>query len=156
VTASLSDRTGHAELSESFGLTLSEWRLLANVAADPAMTFSKLAQRLHQDKGQLSRSLMRLAGQGLLKTDRTPSDLRGIEIKLTRDGAKLYRKIFEVVKMRNSALRDLYNATEWKQFNAFLQRLQVFVEEQFQVQKLGDVRPARAKTASRTKQGKSR
>ncbi len=63
VLASLNDRSGHAHLKETFGITLSERRVLGNRAERNCATFSEFGAAMMIDKGQFSRTAMALAAR---------------------------------------------------------------------------------------------
>jgi DNA-binding MarR family transcriptional regulator len=128
VLASLNDRSGHAHLKEAFGLTLSEWRVLGNIAARARASFSDIADAMLIDKGQLSRTVAALAGRGLIVSVVTPADRRGTTLEMTAAGRRFHSRVLAFAMERNEALLSCLDTRERHQLDAMLRKLMLFVE----------------------------
>ena len=91
-------------LSSPYSLT--EVRVLYEIAHREKSTASDLAEELGLDPGYLSRLLAKLQHQGLLRRQRSPSDGRQSFLSLTRKGQRVFRPLEtrsnqQVAKMLN-------------------------------------------------------
>lgn len=71
-------------------LSLTEARLLYELAHRPNGTAKKLAQELGLDEGYLSRILRTFKERGLIERERSPSDGRQVLLRLTERGQKTF------------------------------------------------------------------
>ncbi len=129
--AGLNDRSGHAHLMEEFGVTLGEWRVLAIVAADAPLTFADLARATLLDKGQLSRTVRRLATRGWVLSVRTKGNGRSVDLHMTAAGRRQALRISDFAAERNRVMLTTLNAAERVTVFALLDRLSAFVETEF-------------------------
>jgi DNA-binding MarR family transcriptional regulator len=83
------------------GLNDFDWLVLSFIGTnfDPAV--STICGRLRRDKGQVSRSVTRLTGDGLVRREQLRAPLR-----LTERGAEVNRQIDRILKERNRTLLD--------------------------------------------------
>jgi DNA-binding MarR family transcriptional regulator/GNAT superfamily N-acetyltransferase len=93
----LDDGLLHSEFS------LSEARVLFELAHREGWTASELAQELGVDNGYLSRMLKRLVSRGIVARTRLPSDARQSELRLTKSGRAAFAPL-------NRAARDQVSA----------------------------------------------
>jgi DNA-binding MarR family transcriptional regulator len=147
VLANLNDRSGHAHLKESFGLTLSAWRVLGNIAHHKRASFSGIANAMSIDKGQLSRTVSALVSRGLIAASATPGDRRGVTLSLTPEGARFHVRVLAFAVERNAALLSCLSKPEQRAFNAMLEKLATFIEVEHAALSFGNARDA--ETAAR-------
>ena len=76
-----------------FGLSIPEWRILANLGRFGPLYAGELAERSSLDKPKVTRALQRLEGGGLLQRAIDAQDRRQVRLALTRRGRALFRQI---------------------------------------------------------------
>lgn len=104
ILAKLLDRRTVAMLSESCGLNVAEWRVLAQIAENAPSTVRWLAERMRVDRAEISRASASLASRGLATRERDPADARSVLLRPTEAGLALYR---EIMPKRQALHRDL-------------------------------------------------
>ncbi len=77
----------------SHQLKTPEWRLIAVLAQDGAMTPLAIGQRTRMDKVTVSRAAMNLIERGLLRRNPNPNDQRSHLLSLTPSGRKVYEQV---------------------------------------------------------------
>ena len=78
---------------DAAGLTLPQWRVIRALAEGGAHDAAELAEKCAVLPPSLSRILAGLEERGLLARDKGDDDGRRLVIKLTEDGAALFREI---------------------------------------------------------------
>lgn len=76
-----------------FGLSIPEWRVLANLGRFGPLYAGELAERSSMDKPKVTRALQRLQAAGLLQRTVDAEDRRQVRLALTRRGRALFREI---------------------------------------------------------------
>ena len=71
---------------ERFGLSIPEWRILANLGRFGPLYAGELAERSSMDKPKVTRALQRLEAGGLLRRAIDADDRRQVRLALTRRG----------------------------------------------------------------------
>lgn len=89
-----------------YGLTLNEWRALsiAWLFGDPGLTLTQLANEAGFDAGLASRLVATLVDKGLLARTSRTQDARFIDVRPTRRGDQLARRMFRLSEQRNERL----------------------------------------------------
>ena len=77
-----------------YGITRREWRLIAILAVQGAMSPSALAEQAHIDRARTSRVITLLCGKKLSVRSPVPGDHRRAQIALTDQGHRLYQELF--------------------------------------------------------------
>ncbi len=77
-----------------YGITRREWRLIAILAVQGALSPSALAEQAHIDRARTSRVITMLCGKKLALRSPVPGDHRRARITLTDEGRRLYRELF--------------------------------------------------------------
>lgn len=95
---------------DKFGVSVTEWRLLAYFKIYPWSTASMACELMGLDKGAVSRSLGALVADGYLES--RPQGLRRVEYRVTRKGNKLHDNIYKFAMAREEALLDGMTAQE--------------------------------------------
>lgn len=75
------------------GLTRTEWRVMANLAAQPDLTASEIGRITFTDKTKVSRAVQALEDAGWLMRQTDPQDRRRETLALTDAGRILCRQI---------------------------------------------------------------
>lgn len=155
VLANLNDRAGHAHLKETFGVTLSEWRVLGNIAVAQPATFSGIAGAMVIDKGQLSRTVAALVKRGLIASSVNARDRRGVVLSLTARGTRFHERVLAFAAERNAALVSGLYAHERRTLDAILAKLAAYVEVEHAALARGNAREAEAAARKATSLGRT-
>src|SRR4029078_1730093 len=75
---------------ERFGLSIPEWRILANLGRVGALYAGELAERSSMDKPKVTRALQRLEAGGMLRRAIDAEDRRQVRLALTRRGQSVF------------------------------------------------------------------
>lgn len=79
--------------ADRFGLTIAEWRVLANLGAAGALTAGEIAARSSLDKPKVTRALHRLKARGLILRVTGKDDRREAHIRLSAAGQRMFDDI---------------------------------------------------------------
>jgi DNA-binding MarR family transcriptional regulator len=79
--------------AQKFGLSVAEWRVLANLGARGSMTAGELAVHSSLDKPKVTRALQRLQTRGLIVRTTGPDDRREVHVHLSASGWRMFRDI---------------------------------------------------------------
>lgn len=82
-----------AIFSSEFGVSLSEWRILALLGQQRTMISTNISQRTKMDKAKVSRAVHKLDKEGFLHRERDEQDHRVSHLSLTQSGVTLYNSI---------------------------------------------------------------
>lgn len=110
-------------LQRDFDLDPREWRILGMLGAYAPMSLQGLAREVNIDKSLASRAVSLMIDRGLLQRDSDESDGRGVQLSLTPQGKKLYRRVFPKAVQRNEELLSVLNAEERAVFDRALNLL---------------------------------
>jgi DNA-binding MarR family transcriptional regulator len=129
-------RAGILAQRRLFGLSETEWRIMTQLGETAPLSLNGLAERMMQDRGQLSRAVKAMVERGLLTRDRKPGGPE-IEIALSDDGRALYGRMVEWVKERDRALTDGVPAEDvevvWRVLGTMRDHAQALVEQEQQL-----------------------
>jgi DNA-binding MarR family transcriptional regulator len=87
------ERTGkrfEVAYRESYGISRTEWRILAHLGSYGDMTAAAVSRRSHTEKSKLSRAVSTLEAEGLLQREQSPSDRRTERLQLTDKGRAVF------------------------------------------------------------------
>lgn len=79
--------------TKEFGLSIPEWRVLANLGRFGPLKAGELAERSSMDKPKVTRALQRLEARGLTQRTVVSADRRQVRLTLTRRGRLVFRQI---------------------------------------------------------------
>lgn len=79
--------------SSEFGVSLSEWRILALLGQQKTMISTDISQRTKMDKAKVSRAVHKLDKEGYLHRERDEQDHRVSHLSLTQSGIRVYNAI---------------------------------------------------------------
>lgn len=79
--------------SERFGLSITEWRVMAVLGRYPDLSANEVAQRTAMDKVAVSRAVARLLESGRLQRDIHDDDRRRSVLRLSDAGYTIYDQI---------------------------------------------------------------
>lgn len=75
---------------ESYGISRTQWRILAHLGSYGDMTAAAVSRRSHTEKSKLSRAVSVLEAEGLLQREQSPSDRRTERLQLTDAGRAVF------------------------------------------------------------------
>lgn len=102
--ANLSSATTTLRVERKYGLTLLEWRSIGQLGGFAPLSLKELARRAGFEKSYASRTISGLIERGLVASERSDSDGRGVMLSLTPKGKALYETAFEDAVARNERL----------------------------------------------------
>jgi DNA-binding MarR family transcriptional regulator len=121
--ARLADRDAGAAYADACGLGVSEGRCLAAIGAFEPLSLVDLARAANQDKGHASRSAKALVARGLVAKEASPSDARGVVLRLTRAGRPVHARAMKMIGARNDAAFAALTAAERRTLADLLDRV---------------------------------
>ena len=107
-----------------FGLRIPEWRLVAVIAEDGAMSQQALCGRTRMDKVTVSRAAIALADRGLIAREANPDDQRSHLLTLTREGWALYEQVSPKALELEQRIFEGIDPEELARFSAMLDRIE--------------------------------
>ncbi len=107
-----------------FGVGITEWRVMALLAAEPWSAPVQISEATGLDKGAVSRSLRDLAESGFVETRDDGGKSRRLPIALTRKGLAVHDQIVEEALAREAFLLKGFSADERAALRSFLARIQ--------------------------------
>ena len=110
--------------SDEYGLTIPEWRVIANLAEHNTLNARQIVQFTTLEKSTVSRAVNNLSARGLVSQQRTEGDNRVKDLALTEAGETLYRSIVpRALAWERDLLEDL-NAGEYRDLLHSLYKLE--------------------------------
>jgi DNA-binding MarR family transcriptional regulator len=96
--------------AQRFGVNVTEWRILALLAIEPAISASRICHVIGFDRGPVSRTLAQMQSRKLVSIKTDPRDARSHLISLTAKGRTTHDDVIAVALERErrllSCLRD--------------------------------------------------
>ncbi len=108
-----------------YGMTRTQWRVMANLGRFGSLSASDICRTAHIDKTKVSRAVAQLEGWGYLTRSKVEADKRREMLALTRDGQVVFARLgaqalafqaelaqrlgAERLAMLDTLLRDLIN-----------------------------------------------
>ena len=108
----LLDRYSSPAVSERFGLSLAEWRMLSHIHAGKSVTAFWLCRRLQADRAEVSRACASLIQRGYVLSKPNPADKRSALLELTRSGHAMYRRIMPIRLQLQKELTEALDRNE--------------------------------------------
>jgi DNA-binding MarR family transcriptional regulator len=121
--ANLLSRSAEQRYRREFGVSLWEWRTVALLGAAEPQSLLHLARAAGIDKGQMSRVVSGLARRRLVMRDANVEDGRGVHLRLSKSGRKLYAGLIGAAAERDAAFRNCLSAAEKNVFAKILSKL---------------------------------
>lgn len=111
---------GIAETYERrFGLSVTEWRVIAIIGRYPGLSATEVAQRSAMDKVAISRAVRRLLEQGRVEREHSNADRRARHLHLSVAGREIYDQIVPAALAFERRIRAALSDEE----NRILERL---------------------------------
>lgn len=122
----LADRisTGLSQIyAREYGLSIPEWRIVANLAQSRVLNARQIVDRTGMEKSRISRAVRRLTDRGLVSGRRKLADNRAVDLALTDDGETLYRQLVPRALDWERDLLDCLSAAEYRDLMHLLSKL---------------------------------
>jgi DNA-binding MarR family transcriptional regulator len=123
VAAHTVSRALSAIYTREFGLSIPEWRVLANLGRFGPLNAGELAERSSMDKPKVTRALQRLEARGLTQRSIVTEDRRQVRLTLTRRGRLMFRQIAALALEWEAELLGALEPGERKALDRILTKL---------------------------------
>ena len=122
--ANLLSRGAELRYRREFGVSLWEWRTIAllGAVAEP-LSLNHLAHAAGIHKSQMSRVVSGLAKRKLVMRDANDADGRGLHLRLSKSGRKLYGGLIGAAAERDQAFNDCLSKNEKEVLERCLSKL---------------------------------
>lgn len=107
----------------AYGMTRTQWRVLANLGKFGAMTARDICRISHMEKTKVSRAVAALEDRGLLTRTPDPGDRRAEILSLTDQGAQVFADLGQRGIAFDAALRAELGPDAVAHLDALLARL---------------------------------
>jgi DNA-binding MarR family transcriptional regulator len=104
--AEATSRAFRAIYREDYGLTRTQWRVMANLGRFGAMTAGEICRASHVEKTKVSRAVAALESRGLLARLRSDQDRRAENLVLTGKGQTVFADLGQRAIRYDRDLRD--------------------------------------------------
>ena len=104
ILANKLSRGASAIYQREFGVSVTEWRIMSQLAIEPGIPASRICQVIGFDKGPVSRSLATMERKGILTIEVDQADARRRVIALTEAGRALHDRVIVVALERERRL----------------------------------------------------
>lgn len=113
-----------------FGLSVTEWRIIAVIGRYPGLSASEVVERTAMDKVAISRAVKRLEARGLVERAEHASDRRRRPLRLSPDrGRPVFEEIVPRAQQYEASLLASLGARELAQLEHLLARLEASAHE---------------------------
>jgi DNA-binding MarR family transcriptional regulator len=119
----ITDRASSDAYAQEFGLPVGEARCLAAIGNFAPVSINQLAARANLDKGQASRAAQALADRGLVVKEADPADARGVLLRPTPQGRRLWTRVMRLIARRNEEIFGCLSPAEQAQLAGLLDRV---------------------------------
>lgn len=114
--------------SAEFGITISEWRILAMLGQQDSMISTDISQRTKMDKAKVSRAVQHLEKLGHILRVKDQKDHRISHLSLTDKGVDLYNAIVPKALEWEGGLVNNLTAEEYRDLHNLLNKLDQQIE----------------------------
>ncbi|SFI83215.1 DNA-binding transcriptional regulator, MarR family [Bosea sp. OK403] len=108
---------------ERFGVGVTEWRVISQLAIEPAIAAQRICEVIGLDKGAVSRSVAALVAARHVTERPDDRDARRQVLELTPSGYALHDELIALATARERLLLEGFTAEEKAQLTGFLHRL---------------------------------
>ena len=115
--------------TKEFGLSIPEWRVLANLGRFGPLNAGELAERSSLDQPKVTRALQRLESRGLTQRAIVSADRRQVRLTLTRRGRLQFRQIAALALEWEAGLLGALSPVERSTLDRILTKLTRRAEE---------------------------
>ncbi|GGW41382.1 MarR family transcriptional regulator [Gemmobacter lanyuensis] len=121
--AEATSRSFHATYKASYGMTRTQWRVLANLGKFGSMTARDICTISHIEKTKVSRAVSALEAEGLLTRSPSPQDRRAEILALTDQGRVIFADLGQRAIAYDQALRAQIGPEIAAQLDDLLRRI---------------------------------
>ena len=97
---------------EAYGITVSEWRVVAHLSQANSVSVREIHKRVDMDKPKVSRAASRLEGAGFITKTVNPHDRRLVELELTNKGREMIEALTPIARRYQDQLEALMRDPE--------------------------------------------
>lgn len=112
-----------------FGLSIPEWRVMANLGRAAPLSANEVAERTSMDKVKVSRAISRMQAAGLIKRETDPRDNRVSRLQLSARGKRIYDKIAPMALAWEREFLSVLSESEIAVFDKILGKLDKRIRE---------------------------
>lgn len=112
-----------AYYQKNFGINVTEWRIISQLAIEPGIPASRICHVIGFDKGPVSRNLAAMQKRGLVAIRTAPDDGRTHSISLTARGRAVHDKVIVAALERERRLLSCLKKDEREVLIDLLRRL---------------------------------
>jgi len=123
------DRGSIDAYAQELGLAVGEARCLAAIGRFAPVSINQLATRANLDKGQASRAAQALVDRGLVSKETSRTDARGVQLKPTVEGKRLWARVMRLIERRNEEIFGCLSVAEQRQLASLLDRVLAHARE---------------------------
>jgi DNA-binding MarR family transcriptional regulator len=113
----------HALYRDRYGMTRTQWRVLANIGKFGAMTARDICAISHIEKTKVSRAVAVLEREGMLMRSPSTEDRRVEILSLTDAGRAAFAELGKLAIAYDTALRERLGAADAALLDTLLRRL---------------------------------
>lgn len=106
-----------------YGLSIPEWRILANLAEHGVLNAKQIVATTSMEKSKVSRAVKSLADRGLILQQRKAADNRARDLALTEAGLSLYAELVPRALAWEGQLLECLSVSEYRDFMYMLGKL---------------------------------
>lgn len=132
--AKLLDRCTTRLLQASSGLSVAEWRVLAQLANHSPASVRQLAEQAWVDRAEVSRAAASLEHRGFVERRANPKDRRSPLLYCSEQGMELFRRVAPSRRQFHKSLTDLLTPAESRQMEAALLTLATHCVDELQIE----------------------
>lgn len=123
VLAQLVSESLHDLYAEPFGLSVTQWRVMAALGRFAPLTASEVGHRIVMDKVAVSRAVAGLKERGLVERATDRSDRRRASLRLSAKGRAMHARIVPMALKYETALYGPLSPEERQTLNGLCDRL---------------------------------
>lgn len=113
----------HAVYRDRYGMTRTQWRVLANLGKFGAMTARDICAISHIEKTKVSRAVAALEREAMLTRSASQEDRRIEILSLTEAGRAAFAELGQLALSYDASLRETLGAADAALLDALLRRL---------------------------------
>jgi DNA-binding MarR family transcriptional regulator len=121
--AEATSKSFYAVYRADYGMTRTQWRVMANLGRFGAMTARDICRISHIEKTKVSRAVAALEAEGHLARNPSPTDRRAENLSLTPAGREVFLRLGQRALDYDRMLRESLGTTEAARLEALLRAL---------------------------------
>lgn len=114
--------------ADQYGLSVTEWRVIAVLGRYPGVSASEVAQRTAMDKVAVSRAVNRLVASGRVRRGLDVDDRRRSVLTLSSAGMRIYAEVSPQARAWEHEIFGCLSLEERQQLELILTRLEISVQ----------------------------